>query len=102
MNPIIEAHRDELSAACREFQVDRLEAFGSVVRGDFDPARSDVDFIVSFHLPGEKGYADRYLGLAERLERIFARRVDLITERSIRNPIFRRSIEPERMLIYGA
>lgn len=102
MNPVIEAHRTELTAACREFQVDRLEAFGSVVRNDFDQVRSDVDFIVRFHAPGEKGYADRYLGLAERLEQIFARRVDLITERSIRNPIFRRSIETERVVIYGS
>ena len=102
MNPIIEVHRDELAAACREFQVDRLEAFGSVVREDFEPNRSDVDFIVRFQSPGEKGYADRYQGLAERLEGILAHRVDLITERSIRNPIFRRSIEPERVVVYGS
>jgi predicted nucleotidyltransferase len=102
MSPVIEAHRAELTAACREFQVDRLEAFGSVVRTDFDPARSDVDLIVRFHQPGEKGYADRYLGLSERLEQILGRRVDLMTERSIRNPIFRRSIEPERVVIDGS
>lgn len=102
MNPLIEAHRDELTVACREFQVDRLEAFGSVVRDDFDPARSDLDLIVRFRSPGEPGYADRYLGLAERLERIFARPVDLLTERSIRNPILRRSIQPERVVIYGS
>ncbi len=34
------------------------------------------------------------------LEAVFDRPVDLLTERSIRNPIFRRSIEKKRLRVY--
>ena len=41
--------RADLAALCRQYRVVRLEVFGSAARGtDFDPARSDVDLLVSF------------------------------------------------------
>lgn len=102
MNAIIERCRPELVEACRSFGVERLEVFGSAARADYDPLRSDVDFIVRFRSPGLPGYADRYLGLAERLEQLLGRPVDLITERSLRNPIFVQVITPDRTLVYAA
>ena len=44
----IALHREELRDLCRRFHVRRLEVFGSAARGDFDPARSDIDFLVEF------------------------------------------------------
>ncbi len=44
----IASHRDELRALCRRFHVRRLDGFGSAARGDFDPAQSDLDFLVEF------------------------------------------------------
>ena len=44
----IALRRDELRAVCRRFHVRRLDLFGSAARGDFDPQRSDVDFLVEF------------------------------------------------------
>lgn len=39
--------RAEIAALCRQYQVGRLEVFGSAARGgDFDPSRSDVDLLV--------------------------------------------------------
>ncbi|MGO9742875.1 MAG: nucleotidyltransferase domain-containing protein [Roseiarcus sp.] len=36
-------------AACKRFDVARLDIFGSAARGEnFDPARSDADFLVAF------------------------------------------------------
>lgn len=101
MNDIIEQHRPELSEACRNFGVERLEVFGSAARSDYDPRRSDVDFIVRFRSPGAPGYADRYLGLAERLEQMLGRPVDLITERSLRNPLFVQAITQDRTTVYA-
>lgn len=46
-------------------------------------------------------YADRYLTLAEELERLFDVPVDLVTEESIRNPYLQREIEETRQLVYG-
>lgn len=102
MNVILEQRRPELIEACVDFGVERLEVFGSAARADFNPLRSDLDFIVRFRNPGAPGYADRYLGLAERLEHVLGRPVDLITERSLRNPIFVQTITTERTLVYAA
>lgn len=100
MHALLKRHRDAIRDACRTFRVDRLAAFGSVVRPDFEPQRSDVDLVVRFHGTDQPGYADRYLGLAETLERVLGRPIDLLTERSLRNPILRREIERESVLLY--
>ena len=41
----IAARRTELQDLCRRFGVRRLDVFGSAARGDFDPGRSDIDFL---------------------------------------------------------
>ena len=100
MNPLIQHHREELTRLCRAFRVQRLDVFGSAVTGGFDLQVSDLDFIVTFSDTQAGGYADRYLGLAEALEREFHRPVDLLTERSIRNPAFRQAVESQRERVY--
>ncbi len=46
---MITEKRDDLIAACKRFDVARLDIFGSAARGDdFDPARSDADVLVAF------------------------------------------------------
>lgn len=37
---------DEIAAFCRKWGIRKLSFFGSVVRDDFDPERSDVDVLV--------------------------------------------------------
>src|SRR5262245_18920419 len=70
----ITKHRDELEALCRRFHVRRLDLFGSAARDDFDPSRSDLDFLVEF----DYGHADAlslrtFFGLRESLESLFGR-----------------------------
>ena len=100
MHPYIENRRVELEALCRQFRVERLELFGSAASDRFDPRSSDLDFIAAFADRSVGGYADRYLGFAEALEALFDRRIDLLTERSIRNPIFREAVSRTRQPIY--
>ena len=102
MTPLLEQHQEALSALCRAFQVQWLDVFGSAASEDFDPDTSDLDFVVAFADKTPGTYADRYLGFAEALERLFQRRVDLVTERSIRNPYFRRSVEATHQSVYDA
>lgn len=101
MTPLLEVHRDEVAVVCRRLGVERLDVFGSAAREDFDPNRSDLDFLVRFAPPHDSGYADRYLELAEVLERVFQRRVDLLTERSLHNPILKQTIASDRLNLYG-
>lgn len=44
-------HRDEVVALCRRFGVRRLDVFGSATSGEFDPGRSDIDFLVELEPP---------------------------------------------------
>ena len=99
-NSVIDQHRTSLAQACRSFGVRRLELFGSAARGDFDPAKSDFDFIVSFADKAPGTYADRYFDFAATVERLLGRSVDLLTERSVRNPYFKRGIEGAREVVY--
>ena len=98
----LELHRDELARLCRRFGVRRLEVFGSAVSGDFQDDESDLDFLVEFEPEAGAGHADRYFGLLEALEVLFARRVDLVVASAITNPYFLQSIERTRAVLYAA
>ena len=93
MIALIEQQKTSIADLCRRHEVRRLDLFGSAVRGDFQPERSDLDFIVQFTRTGYAGYADA-------LERLLGRKVDLLTERMIRNPYFRASVEATRQIAY--
>ena len=71
MNPLIENRRAEIDALCCRFRVDQLEIFGSGATNRFDPANSDLDFVVAFADRATAGYADRYWDFAEALESVF-------------------------------
>ena len=40
--------REAIAALCRKYGVVRLEVFGSVLRDDYEPGRSDVDLLAEF------------------------------------------------------
>jgi predicted nucleotidyltransferase len=71
-------------ARLRGFGVSRLSVFGSFARGEPND-ESDVDILVEFE-PGQETF-DNFLDLAEFLEELFERRVDLLTPESL-NPRF--------------
>lgn len=102
MHPSVEQKRDQIADLCRRFGVDRLYLFGSAAAGGFKPEESDFDFLVemSDRRP-TRGYADRFLSFADALEGLLGRRVDLVSDQSIRNPYFRQEVERTRQLIYG-
>ena len=94
---------DVLADVCRRHHVQRLDLFGSAATGKgFDPARSDLDFLVTFAPLPAGGYADAYFGLREALEALSGRPVDLVTEAALENPYLRRRIEKERRALFQA
>jgi len=70
--------------ACREYDVRRLDVFGSTARGSADDA-SDVDLLVEFKDP-DRSPAKRFFGLLHYLEDALGCKVDLLTVNSLRNP----------------
>lgn len=100
MIELVAQRKNELAGLCRRFNVEQLDLFGSAATGSFQSDSSDLDFIVQFSAPNAGSYLDRYLDFAEALEQLFQRPVDLLTERSIRNPFFRRNVEATRHQVY--
>lgn len=68
---------DELIAFCERWQIIRLEVFGSILRDDFDPERSDVDFMVTF-APEQRWSLFDLMDLNDDLEVIMKRKVDVV------------------------
>lgn len=103
MQTVIEDNRASIADLCRTFAVRRLDLFGSAVNGDsFDPATSDLDFLVEFDSSAEMGPAGQYFGLLASLEILFGLKVDLVTARSLKNPYFIRSINKTRQVLYAS
>ncbi len=101
MNQIIESKSEALAALCRRYGVRRLELFGSATTEAFDPARSDLDFLVDFDANPARLF-DRYFGLKESLEALYGRDVDLVTVGALKNPYFIEAVNKTRQVLYAA
>lgn len=102
MHPDIEQKRPEIARVCRQRRVRTLEVFGSAARGtDFDPQRSDADFLVEFDPDSNPGL-DTFFGLKDDLEALLRRKVDLVQAGAVRNPYVLASINRAREVVYGA
>jgi uncharacterized protein len=97
----IARRHDELRILCRRFYVRRLDLFGSAARDDFDPDRSDIDFLVEFDRSAPGNLFDTYFGFKEALEELFGRPVDLVETGAVRNPYLKASIEQSRQNVYA-
>lgn len=85
---------------CEKHKVKRLYAFGSVLTDEFSET-SDVDLMVDFDSIDLQQYADNYFSLKFALEDTLRRRVDLLEEKALKNPYFKKAVEGQRRLIYG-
>jgi hypothetical protein len=101
MAALLDNHLQDIAQLCRRIGVRRLHAFGSAVRDDFDPATSDLDFLVEFDDLPPSAYAAAYFELKEGLEALFGRPVDLLTEPGLANPYLRERVTAERRRIYA-
>jgi predicted nucleotidyltransferase len=101
MHPLIERNREAIARLCGLHGVRKLEVFGSILRDDFDPKRSDVDVLVEFE-PQRAGSFSNFLDLKESLERLLERPVDVLELRAIRNRRLRYYIEKSKSPVYAA
>ena len=97
---LIDQYTRDIQKLCEQHKVRSLYAFGSVLTDRFRKD-SDIDLIVDFEPLEVSQYADNYFDLKFALEDTFHRPVDLLEEKTIRNPYFRKAIENQRQLIYG-
>jgi len=71
----LELHKEDIY----KFSVKRIGLFGSFLKGT-QHRKSDMDFLVVFDKPG----FDNYMELKFMLEKLFGRKIDLVTEKSIK------------------
>ncbi len=102
MNVAVQGQLQKVGEVCGRYPVRRLAVFGSAVRDDFDPERSDVDFLVEFEPMAPEEHADAYFGLLAELEALFGRHVDLVEAAALRNPYRRREIEATQVVLHVA
>jgi len=89
LNGLMQKRAAVLAIAARH-GASNLRLFGLVVRCEEQPD-SDIDLLID--MAEDRGFGD-YLALAEELERLMGRRIDLITTRGL-SPYFRPFIEAE-------
>ena len=87
-------------ALCQLHKVKYLYAFGSSVTDRFNYDTSDIDLLVEIddNDPIERG--EKLISLWDNFEDFFHRKVDLLTDSSIRNPYLRENIDSTKILIY--
>lgn len=87
----------EIAAFCQKWGIRRLSFFGSIVRDDFDPERSDVDVLVELR-PDTKARGLAFFGAERELSEIFdGRKVEMMT--GVRDSV-RPYVEPDIVVEY--
>jgi len=85
----LRAHRGEINEAAERVGARNVRVFGSVARGE-DTLESDVDLLVDFPVR-ERGLLP-LLTLAEQVERIVGRRVDVAAAEVMAEPVRERAL----------
>ncbi|MBA3763129.1 MAG: nucleotidyltransferase domain-containing protein [Chthoniobacterales bacterium] len=89
--------RERIARFCRERGIRTLSLFGSVLRGDFDPLRGDVDVLAEFAPGAVRGLGLRYFAFADELGSILGHKVDFCSQL---HPAFRDHIAHAALTIY--
>ena len=101
MEKAVEQHLAEIKKLLREYGVEHAYLIGSAAKGNMKED-SDVDFIIKF--PDDMHYtiyADNYFALADALEALLKKSVDLVTEKTLKNPFLLQTINLNKLQLIG-
>jgi uncharacterized protein len=98
MNATLTNAKASIAKLCASYGVRSLEAFGSATQS---AAPNDYDFIVELDTQVDCSRARRWIDLAESLEKLLGKPVDLISASSISNPYFAQTVAATRTPIYA-
>jgi len=102
MIKLIEDKIPELIALCKMHRVESFALFGSAVKNAMHPD-SDLDFLVQFSDEIDVlDYADNYFEFLKQLETLTGKKVDLVSKKSLKNPILIEEIERSKVELYAA
>jgi predicted nucleotidyltransferase len=89
--------RELIARFCREPGIRSLLLFGSILRDDFDPARSDIDVLAEFAPSALRGVGLRYFSFGEELGAVLGHKVDFWSQR---HPAFRDRVARSAIKLY--
>lgn len=98
MNATLTNAHDKIAELCITYGVRSLDAFGSAT---YSALANDYDFIVELDIQVGISRARRWIDLAESLEKLLGKPVDLVSVSSISNPYFAQSVAASRTPIYA-
>jgi uncharacterized protein len=102
MTELVQNKLLEIIAACKIHHVEAIALFGSAAKNTMHQD-SDIDLLVEFS--GDIDvleYADNYFSLLDQLQKILDKKVDLVSSRSLKNPILKEEIFRSKIEIYAA
>ena len=96
LDEVIEKIKSQYPYLSSEFGIKRIGVFGSVAK-QMDGDQSDIDLVVEFERP----IGLKFMNLSEYMEKLFGRKVDILTKDGIRNIRLKRvSSDIEKDIIY--
>jgi predicted nucleotidyltransferase len=96
----LQSYKPHIAKLCEIHKVKKLYAFGSVLTEGFN-TNSDIDLIVEFGTMKLEDYADNYFDFKFSLQEVLKRPIDLLEDKAIKNPYFRKTVEENKQLVYG-
>ena len=99
---LIEDKINDIIVLCKEHNVTSIALFGSAAKESMNE-NSDIDFLVQFSENIDVlDYADNYFSLLEKLEALLGKKIDLVSKRSLRNPVLIEDIDRSKVDLYAA
>jgi uncharacterized protein len=99
MPEYLEPYLNDIKNICQKYKVKVLYAFGSVCTTNFR-MDSDIDLIYSFKKIPILDYSDYYFNFKDDLEELLHRDIDLLSEKSMKNPFLIKVVEKTKTKIY--
>ena len=96
----IKVKPEEFITLCENHDVKTLYAFGSSINNNFKEETSDIDLLIELNTEDPIKRGENLISLWDKFEIFFQRKVDLLTNSSLRNPILKKSIDSSKILIY--
>jgi predicted nucleotidyltransferase len=100
LQDIIRNRIAEFKLLCQTYKVKSLYAFGSSITEKFNEDSSDIDLLIEIDNQDPIQRGENLMGIWDKFELFFQRRVDLLTYTSIKNPILRETIDSTKVLLY--
>lgn len=99
MEKLIESNLPKIKELMRSHKVDKAYLFGSAAKGLLKP-ESDIDFLINFSPDTDlKTYADNYFDLMYALQDLLKREVELVEEKTLKNPYLLESINQNKIRV---